>query len=490
MLRQFKYAEDILLGNTIAEGYQEQILSILKGKPFWIWDEQEHDEAYQQTGGLCCFNDIVGRPTKDKREFPLFDYEKLLYDTLMERCEDSSELSFKDKHLWCLKSTGLGVSEMFLRLMAWLCTKDDTYKNSQMCIVTGPNIDLATKLIKRLKAIFSNKLGIYFTNKKTVLELNGCMIEAYPSNHLDSFRSLTNPKFIFLDEADMFRKGEQEDVRHVSERYIGKSDPYIVMVSTPAGPGSLFYKIEAEPEDTCIYKRLKLDYTYGVGKIEIERAKHSPSFDREYRCQFSGFIGNVFSETQILKTIELGELYSLAKVPHNPYNITSIGCDVGFGSSNTAVVATEFLNEEAAIRVIYAQEWEHGDPQAIVNLIFNLYVNYGTDNTFIWVDGSNRAFCNLLKVTFNESLNWEKQHINPEVMRVLPVSFASEHKQMLSHLAMLASKSYLAIPKEFDKLIISLRTAYSTELSLDKERTSYSDSLDAYRLACKMYKIN
>ena len=73
--------------------------------------------------------------------------------------------------------------------MAWLCTSTDDYKNTQMCIVTGPNIDLATKLIKRLKAIFSNKLGIYFTNKETVLELNGCMIEAYPSNHLDSFRS-------------------------------------------------------------------------------------------------------------------------------------------------------------------------------------------------------------------------------------------------------------------------------------------------------------
>ena len=91
-----------------------------------------------------------------------------------------------------------------------------------MCIVTGPNIDLVTKLIKRLKAIFSNKLGIYFTNKETVLELNGCMIEAYPSNHLIHSVPLTNPKFIFLDEADMFRKGEQEEVRHVSERYIGK----------------------------------------------------------------------------------------------------------------------------------------------------------------------------------------------------------------------------------------------------------------------------
>ena len=94
-----------------------------------------------------------------------------------------------------------------------------------MCIVTGPNIDLATKLIKRLKAIFSNKLGIYFTNKETVLELNGCMIEAYPSNHLDSFRSLTNPKFIFLDEGRYVPERRAGRVRHVSERYIGKSRP-------------------------------------------------------------------------------------------------------------------------------------------------------------------------------------------------------------------------------------------------------------------------
>jgi hypothetical protein len=420
----------------------------------------------------------------------MYDYEKLLYDTLM-----SDDGSFKDKHLWCLKSTGLGVSEFFLRLMAWLCTSTDNYKNTQMCIVTGPNIDLATKLIKRLKSIFSNKLGIYFTNKETVLELNGCMIEAYPSNHLDSFRSLTNPKFIFLDEADMFRKGEQEDVRHVSERYIGKSDPYIVMVSTPAGPGSLFYQIEAEPEDTCLYKRLKLDYTYGLNKIyteeEIERAKHSPSFDREYRCQFSGFIGNVFSEIQILKAIELGEQYSLAKIPHNPYNITSIGIDPGFGSSSSAVVATEFLLEDRKVRVIFSQEYEHANPQDIVDIVFNLYVQYGTDNTSVFIDGSNRAFLNLAKVAFSESLNWEKSisKPSPDNMKIIPVAFNTEHKSMLAHLSVLLSKSYLCIGKEHDKLLVSLRTAYANELSLDKERTSYSDSIDACRLACKMYKM-
>jgi hypothetical protein len=38
---------------------------------------------------------------------------------------------------------------------------------------------------------------------------------AYPSNHLDAYRALDNPRFILLDEADFFRKSEQEDVRHV-----------------------------------------------------------------------------------------------------------------------------------------------------------------------------------------------------------------------------------------------------------------------------------
>jgi len=49
---------------------------------------------------------------------------------------------------------------------------------------------------------------------------------------------------------------------------------------------------------------------------------------------------------------------------------------------------------------------------------------------------------------------------------------------MLSHLAVCVSKGYLCIPSKYDKLLISLRTAWSNELSLDKEQTGYSDSLD------------
>ena len=71
-----------------------------------------------------------------------------------------------------------------------------------------------------------------------------------------------------------------------------------------------------------------------------------------------------------------------------------------------------------------------------------------------------------MKVALDESLSWEKDSVNPDLMRVLPVNFSTEHKQMLAHLQMMINKEYLAIPKEHDKLIISLRTAYANEYSL------------------------
>jgi hypothetical protein len=56
--------------------------------------------------------------------------------------------------MWVRKATGLGITEFFLRLMAWLRLKDDTYHNAQMRVITGPNQDIAVKLIKGMKALF------------------------------------------------------------------------------------------------------------------------------------------------------------------------------------------------------------------------------------------------------------------------------------------------------------------------------------------------
>ena len=72
---------------------------------------------------------------------------------------------FKEKHLWVKKATGVGVTEFMLRFMAWLCVRNDNSKGSQMVIVTGPNQELAIKLIKRMKGLFADKLNVTFDNK-------------------------------------------------------------------------------------------------------------------------------------------------------------------------------------------------------------------------------------------------------------------------------------------------------------------------------------
>jgi hypothetical protein len=265
---------------NIATTQQSQLSEILKDKPFWMWNIKEHKKEDVRTNGDCCFNHIIGLPQKDGTDKPLYDYQQIIFDSLEH-----------NKHLWIKKATGLGISEFMLRFMAWLCLKDNLLSGSQMCIVTGPRIDLAIALIDRMKKLFATCHGIAaaFDTKETVIELNGVMIEAFPSHHLDAMRGLPNVSFILLDEADFFPPGQQQDARDVSERYIAKSNPYIVMVSTPNAPEGLFERIEKESEDTCLYKRIFLDYTYGIGKIytpeEIEKAKQSPSFEREYNLK-------------------------------------------------------------------------------------------------------------------------------------------------------------------------------------------------------------
>src|SRR5215208_2648785 len=507
----------------------QKLLARLRDKPFWINSEQEHKERDRTCKGDCCFNHIFGLPRKDGIEKPMFDYERFLYDALMrprfmnnrspsrsdqyyhrifdnylEARKNQNNIihHFKEKHLWVKKATGLGLTEFILRMMAWLCLRNDNYRNSQMVIVTGPNQDIAIKLIKRMKGLFASH-GIYFDSKETVLELNGCSIEAYPSNHLDAYRSLTNPKFILLDEADFFRKSEQEDVRQVTERYIGKSDPYIVMVSTPNAPGGLFESIEREAVETCIYKKVFLDYTYGEGKIytvgEIAKAKASPSFEREFNLKYLGLIGNVFSQQSI---------DSCQKIEYNPDKINpnakkSIGIDPGFGSGKFAIVVTQLVN--GRIEVIHAEEHDRPNFNDMIQEIWNIKNKCGYISN-IYVDAANPEVWEALKREFSETYNelYMKETISrckqynlhiEDNMVVVPTPFSTEGAQMLQHTKWLLEEtnedgsSLIAIHKErFHKLVTALRTAVANEYKLIKDETSYNDLLDAFRLALQFYK--
>src|SRR5438876_6707801 len=89
--------------STLEIQQQTRLFDICKDKPFWIWDVQEHKLEDFRTKGQCCFNHIIGLPTKEGLEKPMFDYEKILYDSLLLLPNDSSNIlnhNFKHKHLW------------------------------------------------------------------------------------------------------------------------------------------------------------------------------------------------------------------------------------------------------------------------------------------------------------------------------------------------------------------------------------------------------
>ena len=66
-----------------ASGQSQRLWIKLDRTPFWYWDLTRHKEKGKSQKGACCFNHIIGLPKKDGKPKPMFDYEKLIYDSLL-----------------------------------------------------------------------------------------------------------------------------------------------------------------------------------------------------------------------------------------------------------------------------------------------------------------------------------------------------------------------------------------------------------------------
>src|SRR5918994_23442 len=116
--------ESKLIGsNSTATAAMQDLLNKLRDRPFYRWNKYKRDQS---------FNDIIGLPTKHGRPLPLFDYQYMIYKVLIipnyvnsrpatdltlchsmeekrlkERERNNTFHSFKLKHLWIKKATGL-----------------------------------------------------------------------------------------------------------------------------------------------------------------------------------------------------------------------------------------------------------------------------------------------------------------------------------------------------------------------------------------------
>ena len=119
-----------------------------------------------------------------------------------------------------------------------------------------------------------------------------------------------------------------------------------------------------------------LDYTYGLDKIytkeEIDKAKISPSFEREYNLKYLGGIGNVFHTNDIDLDLEKGKLYN----PANPVAMSpmSMGVDPAYGSSSFGIVVTQFVDGQ--VQILHAEEYKRPDFNEMLEKAWNLIVKY------------------------------------------------------------------------------------------------------------------
>jgi len=220
--------------------------------------------------------------------------------------------------------------------------------------------------------------------------------------------------------------------------------------------------------------------------LEDERVRLGPLYPQFYEAEFLSIGGNIFPYADIDACIALGEKYKHLDI--NPYVLHVGGVDFGFSSSVTALYIGEVDTENQVVRIVLHKEYDKKTPSEIANDVFSLHTQI--PNLWWFVDGANRGAVNECKSKYGESLDWERsEDVSPQSNFIIPVAFQKEHRTMLQNTYQLLTKHNLAIPRDYQKLINALRTAWAVEFSLDKSQTLEDDHLDALRLLLKGVKF-
>ena len=399
------------------------------------------------------------------KQLEYFDYEVDLFDTLT-----------NNKKVWIKKATGLGATEFLTRWVAWNCLKDNTWRSQQVDVsaifITGARQELTNQIMGRIKNLFDYD----FKDKESVVILNGCRIEAFPTQNLAAARGL-NPRVIVLDEADFFPKNKQDEARTVAERYIPKTNPTIVMISTPNLPGGLYermeeeYAIMSEDNRKKFYVMKHMDYTIGLNKVfkkeDIDVAKLSPSFEREYNLKYGFGVGDIFEGIESIVTE-----YDLSVIGGRS------GCygDPAFGSSSFGVLGGE--QRDGILYVTEANEYPRPSPSAMLDVMEDMAKRY---NSNCKIDSAHPGFIRDLEERGIPALpiNFGLQIRDHESANV-----QSLRSKMTINAAQMVKNGKVRVHPNHTKLISQMRSAvFDTKGGIDKTELN-ADVLDCFIMFC------
>lgn len=446
---------------------------------FWCGDSESEDEH-------CCWWHFIfypnGGPERDGVYHPCYEYETKILDTMQMEVPNSQRTK-KEKWFCVYKATGLGLTEFVLLWILWKCYVDEWFQDKEAMIITGPNVDLAQDLIRRAKT-FLTKKGLGYIDKGAYeLEVNGGRIKCYPSNNIHSARGKPKVSVFFGDESAFFKLRDDSIVRTVGERYIGKSDSWVIWVSTAGEePNGFFYDIMQEPSrgpEKTIYERFHFYVEAGLKKDKktqssiftkefIDKASEARSYEREYLGVWGKNVGDIFSPEGIEACCST-EYEWLEK---DESNDRVIGIDPGFGSSEFGICITQ--KRKGKISVIYAEAFERESYIDIVNKIRLLSERFRTKRLFI--DGSWPEGIRDLR---------DKYHMN-----VQGINFSQHGEKMLNYAANNIDFQKVEIHPKFKKLKSQLMTIkYNKKGGTDKTTQNPFDLGDAFLLALYYYLL-
>ncbi len=372
------------------------------------------------------------------------------------------------------------MTEFVLLWILWKSFTDEWFTGKEAMLITGPNVDLAQDLIRRSKAFLIKKGLGYVDHGAYEMEVNGSRIKCYPSNNIHSARGKPKVSVFFGDEAAFFKLRDDSVVRTVGERYIGKSDSWVIWVSTAGEePNGFFYDIMQEAESETIYKRhhyyveagLKRDpktKTSIFSKEYIDHASEARSFEREYMGVWGKNVGDIFSPEGLEECCQLEYEWR----EKDDTNDRVIGLDPGFGSSEFGICVMQKHKGNKA--VIFAEAYERGSYIDMVNKIKLISERFVTK----------RVFCDASWPEGIRDLR-DKYHLN-----VQAIAFNQYGEKMLNYAANHVDFQKVVIHPKFKKLKSQLMTIkYNSKGGTNKTKQNPFDLGDAFLLSLYYYKM-
>jgi hypothetical protein len=245
--------------------------------PFWIWDASIHRNQFATEDGYCCFNHVLSLPSKDGISYPMFRFQKIIFDTLEQ-----------NQNVWIKKARGLGLTTFILRYLTWkiLFSSEMDYKS--IYIISGNEKKSNDNTVVILKKLFEKRFPMLKLNSKfTDFWLKRTRIKTLSPNDIMEFAAF-DTAYLFVDDADFLADSEQIKLEKAISSCLVKSNCRTIMVSTPNQRGGFFEKIENDTNSQ--YAKLHLDYRYGMGTLYdnkfIQTKKLEPEFDREYNIMY------------------------------------------------------------------------------------------------------------------------------------------------------------------------------------------------------------